>query len=180
MALKEKTISCKALFVAFFIIGICGFGGVLPWAYRMLVENRKWLSQKEFTELLSIGQTIPGPNIVNLSVMFGTRQQGIKGALSSICGLLLAPFVIILGLGGLHENYGHLALVHDAIKGVAVVASGLIIATALKMLIALPKEWGIYFISLLAFVSSAILRVPLVWILMTLLPLSLLLVGRRK
>ena len=180
MLYQEKPIHCKDLFFAFFLIGLCGFGGVLPWAHRMLVENKKWLTEKEFTELLSIGQTIPGPNIVNLSVMFGTRLHGVKGALCAIGGLMLAPFIIILGLAVLHDHYGHIEIVHNAIKGIAVIAPGLIIAIALKMAIAQPKQWNVYLIGMLAFIGAAILRLHLIWVLLILLPLSIVLVGRRK
>jgi chromate transporter len=177
---QEKVIQCKDLFFAFFFIGLCGFGGVLPWAHRMLVENKKWLTQKEFTELLSIGQTLPGPNIVNLSVMFGTRLHGVKGAVSSISGLMLAPFIIIIGLAMIYEHYGHVAIVHSAIRGIAVIAPGLIISTALKMAMAQQKQLSIYVIGILAFVGAAILRLHLIWVLLILLPLSVVLVGRRK
>ena len=177
---RGNSISCKELFKAFFMIGLCGFGGVLPWAYRMLVEIKKWLTQEEFSELLSVGQTIPGPNIVNLSVMLGTRSRGLKGALSAMGGLLLAPFGIILFLGLMYERYGSSLIVHNAIKGIAVVAPGLVIATALKMIMAQRRKWGIYLIGSLAFIGSAIIRVPLIWLILALLPMSILFVGRHE
>ncbi len=177
---QGNSIACKDLFGAFFVIGLCGFGGVLPWAYRTLVENKKWLTPQEFSELLSVGQTIPGPNIVNLSVMLGTRSCGIKGALSAIAGLLLAPFGIILCLGLLHDRYGNIVVVHNAIRGIAVIAPGLVIATALKMIIGQQKKWGVYLVGLLAFIGSAMIRVPLIWLIIGLLPLSILVVGRRE
>src|SRR3954469_14522823 len=86
----------RELFVAFLKTGISGFGGVLPFARRMLVDERKWLTELEFNEVLSLGQFLPGPNIVNVSIMVGRRFQGAGGALAAVCGLMLLPLAMIL------------------------------------------------------------------------------------
>ena len=65
--------SLPQLFLAFLTMSLSGFGGVLPWARRMLVEERRWMTAQEFNDAYALCQFLPGPNIVNLSVVFGSR-----------------------------------------------------------------------------------------------------------
>src|ERR1700710_1348495 len=83
-----------ALFVGFLGIGVIGFGGVMPWARRMVVEQRRWLGAGEFTDLLALCQFLPGPNIVNMAVAIGARYRGAAGSVAAVAGLLAAPMVI--------------------------------------------------------------------------------------
>src|SRR5689334_2339669 len=94
----SPTPSRRALFVGFLIVGMQGFGGVLPFARRMLVEQRRWLSEREFIEVLSLSQFLPGPNIVNVSIIVGSRFRGPSGAAAASLGLMLMPFLIVLML----------------------------------------------------------------------------------
>ncbi|MBV8576720.1 MAG: chromate transporter, partial [Acetobacteraceae bacterium] len=93
-----------ALFSGFFSTGISGFGGTLPWARRMLVEQRRWLTGPEFTDTLALCQFLPGPNVVNLSIAVGARFQGAAGALAAITGLLAAPVAIVIVLGVIYAR----------------------------------------------------------------------------
>src|SRR5438874_6451372 len=95
-AADRPPIAPWALFVAFFQVGMSGFGGVLPFARRTLVERRAWLSESAFNETLALCQTLPGPNIVNLSVVVGSRHAGAPGALAAVAGLVAAPVALIL------------------------------------------------------------------------------------
>ena len=149
---SQKTVTRRELFLGFLGVGLSGFGGVLPWARRMLVEQKGWLTEKEFTEVLSLGQVIPGPNIVNLSVMVGARFQGVPGALLAFGGLMLAPMVIVLSLGAMYDLYGQIELVRRAIGGVAAAAAGLVIGTGIKMAIAQPRGFWPVFMAAAAFV----------------------------
>ncbi|MES2356109.1 MAG: chromate transporter [Pseudomonadota bacterium] len=169
----QGEITRREIFYAFLMIGLSGFGGVLPWAHRKLVEQKRWLSEKEFTELLSLGQIVPGPNIVNLSIMVGARFQGVQGAVLAFFGLMLAPLIIVLSLGALYEQYGQIELVRRAVSGVAAVAAGLVIATAFKLAVAQPRRFWPMFIGVLAFVSVGLLRLPLVLVLLSLAPVGL-------
>src|SRR3954447_17161059 len=92
-------ISPAELFVAFFKIGLQGFGGVLPWARRVLVEQRRWLSAEQFLEQWSLCQALPGGNITNLSVAFGRRCAGPAGAAAALGGLVTGPFFVYCFLG---------------------------------------------------------------------------------
>src|SRR5664279_5027684 len=92
------------LFTGFFKTGLSGFGGVLPHARRMLVDDRRWLTDPQFTELLSLGQTLPGPNVLNMAVVIGARFHGWRGSMIAAFGLMTAPLVIVLSLAGLDRR----------------------------------------------------------------------------
>ena len=85
-ALETPRITPAALFLCFLEMGLSGFGGVLPWARRGLVEKRGWLTEQEFAEVLSLGQFLPGPNIGNMSIIIGSRFAGWRGAVAAFCG----------------------------------------------------------------------------------------------
>ncbi|MEK8052057.1 chromate transporter [Ideonella sp. DXS22W] len=125
--------SCTELFVAFTRLALQGFGGVLPVAHRELVERTRWLTPAEFAELLSAGQVLPGPNIVNVALIAGDRWFGWRGALSAAGGLLLIPALIVLAAGALHRHWQHLPWVAGALRGMGAVAAGLVVATGLKL-----------------------------------------------
>ena len=109
--------------MGFLYVGLCGFGGVLPWARRMVVEQRRWLSAAEFTDLLGLCQFLPGPNIINMSVALGARFHGLRGALVAFAGITLAPIGVVLSLGALYERFGDHLVVQRAIGGMAAAAA---------------------------------------------------------
>ena len=121
------------LFRAFNRLALQGFGGVLPVAQRELVENQRWLTKAEFVELLSIGQVLPGPNIINMALIYGDRLFGWRGALAATAGLLAAPLAIVLLLAVLVRQGADSPLMADALRGMGVVAAGLILSTAAKV-----------------------------------------------
>lgn len=121
------------LFRGFSRVGLSGFGGVLPWARRLLVETQGWLTAEEFNVLLGLCQFLPGPNVVNLAVAVGVRFCGWRGALAGAFGLLLGPFLIALVLGLLYERYGEWPAVQSMLHGITLVGAGLIIATGVRM-----------------------------------------------
>ncbi|HEY1148020.1 MAG TPA: chromate transporter [Pseudoduganella sp.] len=126
-------INCWALFKLFSQMALLGFGGVLPFAYRYLVERSRWLSDSEFAQLLSIAQLLPGPTICNLAVIVGQRFAGTGGALAALAGLLVAPFFIVIALGVGYQELATSALFAHALQGMAAAAAGLILATAGKL-----------------------------------------------
>ena len=163
----------RGLFLGFLMVGLQGFGGVLPFARRMLVEQHRWLDEREFTEVLSLSQFLPGPNIVNVAIIVGNRFRGPLGSIAATLGLMLMPFVIVLGLAALYARFADLAPVHGAINGVSAAATGLIIATGFKM--ARPLEGILWHIVMcaLTFIAIALLRLPLLWVLAVLAPISI-------
>ena len=172
--------SVRALFLAFLGIGVTGFGGVLPMARRMIVEQKRWLTPAEFTDLLALCQFLPGPNVVNLTVALGARFRGLPGTLAALAGLLAAPMAIAVGLGSAYARFGSIPVVHDAFTGLAAAASGLVLATSCK--IAWPlrtRPLGVA-VAIVAFVAIAVLRLPLLPTMLTLAPAAILLHRRRR
>lgn len=173
-------VSLSALFLGFLHIGLTGFGGVLPWAHRLIVERQRWLSVEEFTATLAIGQFMPGPNVINLAVLIGARFQGRLGAIVAPLGLILGPFLIVLGLGLLYSRFGDLPLVQAMLRGISAVGAGLIAATGVKMAIPLRRQRTAMLLLALTFVAIAWLRLPLPPLMLTLAPLGIYLAHRRS
>ena len=170
--------SLGALFGGFFGIGIIGFGGVLPWARRMMVEQRRWLSAAEFTDLLALCQFLPGPNIVNMAVALGARYRGVGGSVAAVAGLLAAPMAIVIGLGGVYARYAQVPMVGRAFGGLAAAASGLVVAMAVR--IALPQRGhaaGVA-VAVATFAAVVLLRTPLLPTLLVAAPISIVLCRR--
>ncbi|MDE2240365.1 MAG: chromate transporter [Rhodospirillales bacterium] len=166
------------LFAGFFQAGIMGFGGVLPIIRRLLVDDRRWLTQVEFNELFSLCQSLPGANVVNLSFAFGAREAGVTGAASAVLGLLSAPVAIVLGLVWLYGKYGALPPVRHALLGLAATAAGLALGSGLRIatpILKLPRN-----IALAAAVYGLAfgLHLSLPLIVLLTLPVSLLLAWR--
>lgn len=126
--------SCAHLFTAFTRLALQGFGGVIAIAQHELVERERWLSRDEFLELLSVAQVLPGPNVVNLSLMIGDRFFGWRGACAALGGMLLAPLGLMLLLAALYGQFSHHPRVSGALRGMGAVSAGLVLATAWKLL----------------------------------------------
>lgn len=124
----------------FSALALQGFGGVLPIAQRELVERRHWLTQEQFVETLSIGQVLPGPNIVNMALMIGDRFFGWRGAFAALAGLLALPLLIVMTLAVLYARFAAEPLVAGALHGMGAVAAGLIVAMALKLVPTLARN----------------------------------------
>jgi chromate transporter len=160
----------RELFIAFTSLALQGFGGVLPVAQRVLVERRRWLTKEQFVEMLSVSQVLPGPNIVNLALMYGDRCFGLSGAFAALAGMLMMPMLIVLALTALYGHFAQDPVVTGALRGMGAVASGLVIATGLKLLTTLRRNvMGLPIC--LAFgtvtvLATAWLRVPLVWVIL--------------
>ena len=163
------------LFGGFFGIGIVGFGGVLPWARRMMVDQRRWLTAVEFNDILALCQFLPGPNIVNMAVAIGDRFRGPAGSVASLAGLLGAPMTAVILLGGFYGRYGHLPAVTHAFAGLAAAASGLVVAMAVKVASPLRGQWLACAVACVAFVAVAVLQWPLLPTMLLLAPVSVLL-----
>ncbi len=157
---------------AFLGMGLMGFGGVLPWARRSIVEQRRWLTPAEFTDLLALCQFLPGPNIVNFSVALGARFRGPRGAIAALFGLLGAPVAIVIVLGALYARYGQLPALRGAFAGLAAAASGLILANAAKIAWPIREDGRAVLVALTAFSALAVLRLPLLPTLAVLVPVG--------
>jgi chromate transporter len=171
--------SLVQLFTGFLEIALSGFGGVLAWAHRGLVERRAWLSEREFAELLALSQMLPGGNIINMAVFVGNRFHGLRGVVVALAGLMVAPFCLVLVLHGLLSGPGLAQFSQPALRGAAPVVAGLTLATGLKMLRAYrwtPRDAAC---GVLTLVSIVVFQLPLLLVLAVLAPLNVAL-ARRK
>lgn len=165
------------LFLGFGKLGLMGFGGVLPFARRELVETRGWLSAAEFADLLGLCQFLPGGNIANLSIAVGYRFYGISGAASAICGLLLAPAIIVFMIGEVYDRFRDLPVTRHMFAGIAAGAGGLLLALAFKIAEPLRKDLRGLLVLALVFGTIGVLHWPLLPLLFILLAVSLVLNG---
>lgn len=168
------------LYRGFFLAGARGFGGTMPWARRLLVEERGWLTAREFTDLFGLCNFLPGPNVVNLSVVVGGRYHGPRGALAAFAGLLTLPLAVVLLLAVLYGRYGQLPGVDAFLRGVGAAAAGLVLATGLKMAAPLARAPRALVFLAVTFAAVALLRWPLVPVLLGLAPLSVLAARLRR
>ena len=170
--------STRDVFLTFARIGVSGFGGVLFWMRRVLIQEKHWVTDEEMLEGLAIGQILPGPNVYNLSFMFGHRWFGLPGA--AVGGLLAAPIVILVTLGALYKAYSDVAILQHALRGMAAVAAGLLLASAVGMAAALPRRLVPWLFMLLAFGGVGIMRWPLLYVMAALAPFAMYFAWRRR
>lgn len=165
----NRPTSPAELFVAFNRLALQGFGGVLAVAQRELVERLGWMSREEFVETLAIAQVLPGPNVVNLSMMIGDRFFGLRGAVAALGGMLAVPAAVVLVLAAAFDQLAGHPVARDALRGMGAVSAGLILATGIKLLPALKTSpMGrplAATLALGAFVLIALLRWPLITVL---------------
>ena len=156
------------LFWSFTWLALQGFGGVLAVVQRELVEKKRWMTREQFVEDWAVAQIMPGPNVVNLSMMIGDRHFGLSGALAALAGMLLLPLGVVLVLAALFATVADHELAQRALRGMGAVAAGLVIATGIKLIAALRSNpMGLPVCVLLAaatFVAIALLRWPLGWV----------------
>ena len=161
--------SPAAMFWAFSLLALQGFGGVMAVIQREMVERRRWMTQEEFLQDWAAAQVFPGPNVVNLCIMFGERHFGLRGALAAIAGMLLAPSVLVLALGSLYIQWADHPAVAGALRGMGAVAAGLVLGTGIKLsagLVGHPLAlWCGWLLAAAAFAMMVWLQWPLWWVL---------------
>jgi chromate transporter len=164
--------SLMELFRVFSGLALRGFGGVLPWAQRVLVEDRRWMTREQFVEVLAFAQMLPGPNICNLALMVGDRWFGLRGALVALAGLLAGPSVIVLALAMVYGQVADDPVVRRALAGMGAVAGGMIIATAIKLASGQRRNWRWMAFGVAAFVGVALLGIPLARVVAVVVPIA--------
>ncbi len=166
---RPRPESVRDLFFSFTWLALQGFGGVLAIVQREMVEKKRWLTPEEFLEDWAVAQVMPGPNVINLSLMIGDRHFGLRGALAALAGMLTLPLFIILALALLYAHFSGIPQVAGALRGMGAVAGGLIAATGIKLIPQLRKHplgFGVCLaIVALVFGLIALARVPLGWVL---------------
>jgi chromate transporter len=153
------------LYWGFLTIGARSFGGVLPWAHRVMVEEKRWLAPADFAEVVALCQLLPGPNIGNASVVLGRRWFGLPGALAAFLGLMGLPFCWVLGLAVLYADVSSIPAVKAVVTGVGVAGAGLFLGTAFKLARPLAKKPAGLAIVAACFLAAALARVSLLYVL---------------
>src|SRR5580700_10550377 len=163
------------LFITFATISLYGFGGVLAWSRRMMVEERRWLTAEQFNETYALCSMLPGGNFINFSVIFGSRFRGVPGALIASAGLLGPPMLLIIIIGAIYAHYGDLPVLRRMLTGVAAAAAGLMLATVAKMVQPLFRNRAAVglAIALATFLAIAIMQWPLPLVLLAIVPVSI-------
>jgi chromate transporter len=172
---EEVPPSLIALFLAFAKMSLAGFGGVLPFARRAIVDEHHWMTADEFNETFALCHFLPGPNIVNLSFVFGSRFRGLKGGLAAFAGLVGPPMVLVMLLAALYMHYGEIEALRRILAGVSCAAVGLLVATVFRMMMPLIKRKDLAALLLMVAVFAAIglVRLPLQAVLLVAIPVSL-------
>jgi chromate transporter len=167
---RPRPQSLTDLFVSFTVLALQGFGGVLAVVQREFVEKKRWLTAEEFVEDWAVAQVMPGPNVINLSLIIGGRYFGLKGAMAALAGMLVAPLLMVLSLALIYAQFASRPEVAGALRGMGAVAAGLITATGLKLLPALKQNVVGTLVSIgsiaITIVAIAGLRLPLAWVLL--------------
>jgi chromate transporter len=163
------------LFVAFAKMSLAGFGGVLVWARRGIVDQHKWMTADEFNETFALCHFLPGPNIVNMTFVFGSRLRGIPGAIAAFAGLVGPPMLIMIVMGMLYHRYGEIESLRRILSGIACAAIGLMLAVVFRMMTPLIKRRDVIALLVMAavFVAIGILRLPLPTVLLAAIPISI-------
>jgi len=156
-------------------MSLASYGGVLPFARRGIVEQHRWMTADEFNETFALCHFLPGPNIVNFSMVFGSRLRGFIGGIAAFAGLLLPPMLVMTALAALYAHFGEIEALRRILAGVACAAVGLLIATVFRMMMPLFKRRDIAgFIMLLVVLAAiGIARWPLAAVLLVTIPISL-------
>jgi len=163
------------LFIAFAKMSLAGFGGVLYWARRGMVEQHRWMTPEEFNETYALCHFLPGPNVVNLSVVFGSRFRGIAGGMAAFAGLVGPPMVIAMILAALYTRFGEIDALRRILAGVSCAAVGLLMATVFRMMLPLVRKRDVVGFLILAavFIAIGLIRLPLQAVLVVAIPLSI-------
>ena len=158
------------LFVSFTLLALQGFGGVLTVVQREVVERKRWMTPTQFVEDWAVAQILPGPNVVNFCLIFGGRHFGLRGALASMAGLLIAPTAVLVVIALFFSGVSDQTWAQGALRGMGAVAAGMFAATGIKLISALklnPMGWTVCTLVMLStFIGVSLLRWPLLWVLL--------------
>ncbi len=172
---EQSPPTVAALFFAFAKMSLAGFGGVLAFARRGIVEEHRWMTADEFNETFALCHFLPGPNIVNLTVVFGSRFRGIVGGIAAFAGLVGPPMLLVMVLGALYMRFGDVDALRRVLAGVSCGAVGLLIAALFKMMLPLLKRRAAaaLVVMVLVFIAIGIMRLPLQAVLLVAIPISI-------
>ena len=177
--MRLRAITPRALFFAFLKVSLYGFGGPIVWARRVLIEERRWLSDSDFANILSFCQFLPGKNVVSMTVCIGAKFHGAAGALAALAGFILFPWTLGFAIGVVILSYAQTVLLQGILRGVAATAAGMIIATGIRLLRPHRRPLALI-VTAIAFAGLAAARLPLLIVVVGLVPVSIAIAGRER
>jgi chromate transporter len=160
----------------FLHLGITAYGGLamLEPIRQRVVQEKDWLSQKEFLDGLALCQMVPGATVVQLAAYVGYRLRRTPGALAAAGSFIFPAFVLMLGLSALYFAYGNIAWVKSVSRGLGVVVIALLLQAVWHLGQNVRKHWldvGLALLALAAlwfqanylvvFVAAGLLRLSL-------------------
>jgi len=174
---SAEQVALGALFIAFLKVSLCSFGGGLVWARRITVEQRHWISEEDFADILTLCQFMPGPNVVGIAVCVGAKLRGLIGAIAAVSGFVLIPWAVGFSLGLIYLRHTHVAVLQNILGGISAAAAGLLIATGIRML--MPHRSRVQALTFAALAAGGVVftKLPLLAVLFSLTPLSIAVAG---
>src|ERR1700722_10449329 len=167
-------VGLSQLLATFVRLGTLTFGGgVQSWIHREVVQRLGWINYKSFLSGMTVAQILPGGNPVNMALYVGLQLRGGVGAAVAVFGMLVPAFCTTLILGALYRGYGHLAVVHFVLAGVAAAGVGATLTMGIKVARRLPRDFVTLLIALSVFVLVGVLRWPMIPGVAVMVPLSI-------
>ncbi|ODT23259.1 MAG: hypothetical protein ABS35_12985 [Kaistia sp. SCN 65-12] len=168
-----KPVPALDLLTSFLRLGASSFGGGMTgWTHREIVERRRWLSDSEFLQTLTVAQIMPGANPVNLAVYIGLKLSGLRGAALALFGMIMPAFLAILALSFTYQQLRSYPEAQAVLRGLACVG----IASSLTMGIKTARRLKAHVvpigIAVIVFLLVGILRWPLVLVVAGAIPAS--------
>jgi chromate transporter len=166
--------SLTALFIGFLRIALLGSsGGGVVFARHLLVDQRRWMDDNEFAEILGFCRLMPGPNMLGVAVCVGARVRGLPGAVVSAAGFIVLPLGIGFPIGALLLSNSDLGVLDGTLRGISSAAAGLLLGTGLRLFWPNLRQPGAVLIAVLAAGALVATKLPLAFILLVLVPLSI-------
>ena len=172
-AAPSPRVALSILFYEFLKVSLLASGGGIAWAHRITVERRRWLSDAEFTDIVSVCQFMPGPNVVGIAVCVGAKLRGLLGSVAATAGFVLIPGIVGFSLGVLWFRHTGVPLLQNVLIGISAAAAGMMIATGLRLLRAYRRRLPALLFAALAFAGITVGQFPLLLVLLILAPLSI-------
>ena len=165
----------RELFVGMLQVALSAFGGGLSaWSQRIVVEQRRWLTNEEFLTGLTVARLFPGPNQINMAVYIGARFRGLRGAIAALAGMLLVPFSLLMLLGALYFSVHELPAVDRVLAGVVAAAAGMALSMGFKILDQYWKDPVALLLAAASLVAMEVFHVRLVPLVLIAGPLAML------
>ena len=155
-------------------VALSAFGGGLSaWSQRIVVEQRRWLTNEQFLTGLTVARLFPGPNQINLAVFIGAQFRGLPGALAALAGMLLIPFTLLMGLGLAYFSLHELPAVDRVLAGVVAAAAGMALSMGFKILDQYWRDPVALLLAAWVFAAMALLHLRLVPVVLVTAPLAM-------